>query len=139
MRTSHKAKDAAAEKQSYACDTFTAHGKAHQPPLPGSPVRVFPVMLPGKADEGAAVDLVRGGGGDDAPGPAAGCWVNRGPVALVSGVALISGNPAGWNVTSGRLPARIRGQVMYPRPVHGAGIPCMPGLGGTPTCPHGGC
>ena len=59
-------------------------------------------MLLGKADEGAAVDLVRGGG-DDAPGPAAGCWVNRGPVALVSGVALISGNPAGWNVTSGRL------------------------------------
>jgi hypothetical protein len=41
-------------------------------------------------------------------------------VALVSGVALISGNPAGCNVTSGRLPARIRGQVMYPRPVHGA-------------------
>lgn len=66
-------------------------------------------MLLGKADEGAAVDLVRDGGGDDAPGPAAGCWVNRGPVALVSGVALISGNPAGWNVTSGRLPARIHG------------------------------
>ena len=35
MRTSHKAKDAAAEKQSYACDTFTGHGKVHQPPLPG--------------------------------------------------------------------------------------------------------
>ena len=45
MRTSHKAKDAAAEKQSYVCDTFTGHGKAHQPPLPGSPVCVFPVML----------------------------------------------------------------------------------------------
>ena len=44
MRTSHKAKDAAAEKQSYVCDTFTGHGKAHQPPLPGSPVRVFPMM-----------------------------------------------------------------------------------------------
>ena len=104
MRTSHKAKDAAAGKQSYVCDTFTGHSEAHQPPLPGSPVRVFPVMLLGKADEGASVDLVRGGG-DDAPGPAAGCWVNRGPVALVSGVALISGNPAGWNVTSGGLPA----------------------------------
>ena len=38
MRTSRKAKDAAAEKQSYVCDTFTGHGKAHQPPLPGSPV-----------------------------------------------------------------------------------------------------
>ena len=49
MRTSHKAKDAAAEKQSYACDTFTGHGKAHQPPLSGSPVCVFPVMLLGKA------------------------------------------------------------------------------------------
>jgi hypothetical protein len=33
-------------------------------------------MLPGKAGEGAAVDLMRGGG-DDAPGPAAGC---NGPV-----------------------------------------------------------
>jgi hypothetical protein len=87
-------------------------------------------MLLGTADEGAAVDRVRGG--DDAPGPAAGCRVNRGPVALVSGVVLISGNPAGWNVTSGRLPARIRGQVMYPRPVHGAGIPCMPGPGRHP-------
>jgi len=62
MRTSHKAKDAAAEKQSYVCDTFTGHGKAHQPPLPGSPVCVFPVMLLGKAGEGGAVDLVRGGG-----------------------------------------------------------------------------
>ena len=80
---------------------------------------------------------MRGGGGA-APGPAAGCWVNRGPVALVSGVALISGNPAGWNVTSGRLPAASWGRGMYPRPVHGAGIPCMPGLGGTPTCPQGG-
>jgi hypothetical protein len=28
MRTSRKAKDAAAEKQSYVCDTFTGHGKA---------------------------------------------------------------------------------------------------------------
>jgi hypothetical protein len=139
MRTSHKAKDAAAEKQSYACDTFTAHGKAHQPPLPGSPVRVFPVMLLGKADEGAAVDLVRGGGGDDAPGPAAGCWVNRGPAALVSGVALISGNPAAWNVTSGRLPARIRGTGDVSAAGSRRGHPCMPGLGGTPTCPHGGC
>ena len=64
MRTSHKAKDAAAGKQSYACDTFTGHGKAHQPPLPASPVSVFPVMLLGKADEGAAVDLVRAGGDD---------------------------------------------------------------------------
>jgi hypothetical protein len=44
MRTSHKAKDAAAEKQSYVCDTFTGHGQAHQPPLPGSPVCVLPVM-----------------------------------------------------------------------------------------------
>jgi hypothetical protein len=35
------------------------------------------VLLLGTADEGAAVDLVRGGGGDDAPGPAAGCRVNR--------------------------------------------------------------
>jgi len=78
-------------------------------------------MLLGTADEGAAVDLVRGGGSDDAPGPAAGCRVNRGPVALVTGVALISGTPAGWNVTSGRLPARVPGQVMYPQPVHGAG------------------
>ena len=31
MRTSHKAKDAAAEKQSYVCDAFTGHDKAHQP------------------------------------------------------------------------------------------------------------
>ncbi len=31
MRTSHKAKDAAAGKQSYACDAFTGHDKAHQP------------------------------------------------------------------------------------------------------------
>jgi hypothetical protein len=76
MRTSRKAKDAAAEKQSYACDTFTGHGKAHQPPLPGAPVCVFPVMLPGTAGEGAPVDLMRGGG-DDEPGPAAGC---NGPV-----------------------------------------------------------
>ena len=66
-------------------------------------------MLLGKADEGAAVDLMCGGG-DDAPGPAAGCWVNRGPVALVSGLALISGNPAAWDGTSGRLPTRIPGQ-----------------------------
>jgi hypothetical protein len=86
MRTSHKAKDAAAEKQSYACDTFTGHGKAHQPPLPGSPVRVFPV-----------------------------------------------------NVTSGRLSARIRRQVMYPRPVHGAGIPRMPGPGPDPSMSARGC
>jgi hypothetical protein len=76
MRTSRKAKDAAAEKQSYACDTFTSHGKAHQPSLPDAPVRVFPVMLPGTAGEGPAVDLMRGGG-DDAPGPAAAC---NGPV-----------------------------------------------------------
>ena len=41
MRTSRKAKDAAAEKRSYICDTFTGHDKAHQPPLPGSPVCVF--------------------------------------------------------------------------------------------------
>jgi hypothetical protein len=46
MRISHKARDTAAEKQSYVCDRFTGHGKAHQPPLPGSPVYVFPVMLP---------------------------------------------------------------------------------------------
>jgi hypothetical protein len=38
MRTSHKAKDAAAEKQSCVCDTFTGHGEAHQPPPPGTPV-----------------------------------------------------------------------------------------------------
>jgi hypothetical protein len=37
MRTSHKAKDAAAEKQSYVCDTFTCDDKAHQPPLPATP------------------------------------------------------------------------------------------------------
>ena len=76
MRTSHKAKDAAAERRSYACNTFTGHGKARQPPLPGAPVCVLPVMLPGTAGEGSAVDLVRGGG-DDAPGPAAAC---NGPV-----------------------------------------------------------
>ena len=29
MRTSRKAKDAAAEKPSYICDTFTGHDKAH--------------------------------------------------------------------------------------------------------------
>jgi hypothetical protein len=75
MRTSRKAKDAAAERQSYACDTFTGHGKAHRPPLPGSPGCAFPVMLLGKAGESPAVDLMRGG--DDAPGPAAGC---NGPV-----------------------------------------------------------
>jgi hypothetical protein len=34
-------------------------------------------MLLGTAGEGPAVDLVRGGGGDDAPGPAAAC---AGPV-----------------------------------------------------------
>jgi hypothetical protein len=44
-------KDAAAGKQSHACDAFTGHGKAHQPPLPGSPVRIFPMMLLGTADE----------------------------------------------------------------------------------------
>ena len=97
-------------------------------------------MLLGTADEGAAVDLVRGGGSDDAPGPAAGCRVNRGPVALVTGVALISGTPAGWNVTSGRLPARVPGQVMYPQPVHGAGrvvrkVARRAGIGKTVT-PH---
>ena len=70
MRTSRKAMDAAAERRSYACDTFTGHGEAHQPPLPGSPVCAFPVMLLGKAGEGPAVDLMRGGG-DDPPGPAA--------------------------------------------------------------------
>ena len=78
MRTSHKAKDAAAEKQSYVCDTFTGHGKAHQPPLPGSPVCVFPVMLPGKAGEGATVDPERGGG-DDAAGDRA---QGSGPAAI---------------------------------------------------------
>ena len=139
MRTSHKAKGAAAEKQSYACDTFTGHGKGAPAASAGLTGPVFPVMLLGKADEGAAVDLVRDGGGDDAPGPAAGCWVNRGPVALVLGVALISGNPAGWNVTSGRAAGRIRGQVMYPRPVHGAGIPCMPGPGRDPYMSARGC
>jgi hypothetical protein len=63
MRTSHKAKDVAAEKPSYVCDTFTGHGKAHQPPLPGSPVCVFPAMLLGKlfANAGLALpDLVTG-------------------------------------------------------------------------------
>jgi hypothetical protein len=59
MRTSHKAKDAAAGKQSYVYDAFTGLGKAHQPPLPASPVPVFPVMLLGTAGEGAAVDLAR--------------------------------------------------------------------------------
>jgi hypothetical protein len=49
MRTSRKAKDAAAEKQSYVCDTLTGHAKADQPPLPGS----RSVMLLGKAGEGA--------------------------------------------------------------------------------------
>ena len=43
-----------------------------------------------------------------------------------------------WNVTPGRLPARFRIQVMYPRPLHSAGIPCMPGLGRIPACPHEG-
>ena len=83
MRTSHKVKDAAAEKQSYICDTFTGHGKAHQPPLPGSPVCVFPVMLLGKAGEGAAVDLVRGGG-DDAVGDRA---QGGGPAILQQGTS----------------------------------------------------
>ena len=78
MRTSHKAKDAAAEKQSYVCDTFTGHGKAHQPPLPGSPVCVFPVMLLGKAGEGVTVDPERGGGDDAAGDRAQGC----GPAAI---------------------------------------------------------
>src|ERR1700688_2235928 len=59
MRTSHKAKDAAAEKQSYVCDTFTGHGKAHQPPLPGSPVCVFPVMLLGKAQSAGSTPRSR--------------------------------------------------------------------------------
>jgi hypothetical protein len=54
MSLEHAGPAVAAEKQSYACDTFTGHGKAHQSPRPGSPVRVFPVMLLGKADEGAA-------------------------------------------------------------------------------------
>jgi len=36
-------------KQSYVCDTYTGHGKAHQPPRPGSPVSIFPVMLLGEA------------------------------------------------------------------------------------------
>ena len=85
MRTSRKAKDAAAEKRSYACNTFTGHGKAHQPPLPGSPVCAFPVMLLGKAGEGPAVDLMRGGG-DDAPGPAAACNARyREPSAQILG------------------------------------------------------
>ena len=30
MRTSHKAKDAAAEKQSYVCDTFTGESARHR-------------------------------------------------------------------------------------------------------------
>ena len=38
-------------KQSYVCDTFTGHGKAHQPPLPVHRSCFFPVMLLGKADE----------------------------------------------------------------------------------------
>jgi NADPH:quinone reductase len=54
MRTSHKAKDAAAEKQSYVCNTLTGHGKAHQPPLPDSPVCAFPVMLLAGAADGQA-------------------------------------------------------------------------------------
>jgi hypothetical protein len=69
MRTSHKAKDAAAGKQSYVCDTFTGHGKAHEPPPPGSPVCLFPVMLLGKAP---AADLrpepARDGAGGRLPG-----------------------------------------------------------------------
>jgi hypothetical protein len=71
MRMSHKAKDAAAEKQSYACDTFSGHGRAHQPPLPGSPVAVSPVTLLGRR------------------------LLDEGPVPLVSRVALISGNRQG--------------------------------------------
>jgi hypothetical protein len=129
MRTSHKAKDAAAEKQSYACDTFTGHGKAHQPPPPGSPVRVFPVMLLGKADEGAAIDLVRGRG-DDASGPAAGSSVNRGP----SGAGLRSGLDFG---ESGGLQRHLR-QAVGPHSGTGdvsaagsrRGILCSPGLAG---------
>jgi hypothetical protein len=54
MRTSRKAKDAAAEKQSYVCDTFTGRGKAHQRPLPGTPVCIFPVILLGETGEGTA-------------------------------------------------------------------------------------
>lgn len=54
MRTSHKAKDAAAEKQSYVCDSFTGRGQVHQRPLPGTPVCIFPVMLLGKTGEGTA-------------------------------------------------------------------------------------
>ena len=119
MRTSHKAKDAAAEKQSYACDTFTGHGKAHQPPPPGSPVRVFPVMLLGKADEGAAIDLVRGRG-DDASGPAAGSSVNRGPSGAGLRSGLDFGESGGLQRHLRQAVGRIRGQVMYPRPVHGA-------------------
>jgi hypothetical protein len=80
MRTSPKAKDAAAEKQSYICDTFTGHSKAHQPPPPGSPVCVYPVTLLGNAAEGTAVDLVRGGGGDDAVGDRA---QGGGPAAIL--------------------------------------------------------
>jgi hypothetical protein len=104
MRTSHKAKDAAAEKQSYACDSFTGYGKAHQPPLPGSPVRVFPVMLLGATDLGAAVDLVRGGGGADCLKATARC---REPGAQIGGS--MCGHERAW---SG--PARVvrQGQPM---------------------------
>lgn len=54
MRTSHKAKDAAAEKQSYACDTFTGHGKGAPAASAGLTGPVFPVMLLGKADFGGS-------------------------------------------------------------------------------------
>ena len=103
MRTSHKAKDAAAEKRSYVCDTFTGHGKAHQPPLPASRACVFPVMLLGKAGEGAAVDLVRGGG-DDAVGDRA---QGGGPAAILTPSMIHSRSMAGSTGTT-RAPSAAR-------------------------------
>jgi hypothetical protein len=47
MRTSHKAKDAAAEKQSYVCDTFTgALGHPLRPAHRPSPRAATPVVRP---------------------------------------------------------------------------------------------
>jgi hypothetical protein len=47
-------------------------------------------------------------------------WLNRAPVAVISGSVLSSGNSAGWNVTSrcGLHPNLVR--EMYPRPAYPA-------------------
>jgi hypothetical protein len=48
MRTSHKAKDAAAEKQSYVCDTFTGHGKGAPAASAGSTGLISSLVPPGE-------------------------------------------------------------------------------------------